>query len=174
MWWTITWTARTLLWTFSCHTSHGNLFLKVGHVLLSNSIVIIESKTEFFGRLQTSSISHPLLHVGHLPMDPGCPDTLSTKDEHFSKRHLCWSKYTEINDCIILHATVEHTQFRIDSALFKTRLTSHLEKCYQYYPLSRSFPPHVCDTTDNHRKPGDSTMDSISKHWLLLRSMFSP
>ena len=37
-----------------------------------------------------------------------------------------------------------NTQFRIDSALFKTRLTSHLEKCYQYYPLSRSFPLLVC------------------------------
>ena len=43
--------------------------LKVGHVLFSNSIMITESKTEFFGRVQTSSISHPLLHVGHHPMD---------------------------------------------------------------------------------------------------------
>lgn len=59
---------------------------------------------------------------------PGCPDNLSTNDKHFSERHLCMNKFTEIYG----YMPLLYTQFRIDSVLFKTRLPSNLEKCYQY------------------------------------------
>ena len=38
------------------------------------------------------------------------------------------NKFTEIYG----YMPLLYTQFRIDSVLFKTRLPSNLEKCYQY------------------------------------------
>lgn len=59
---------------------------------------------------------------------PTCPTTLSSNEEHFNERHICMNKFTEIFG----YMPLIYTQFRVDSVLFKTRLPSHLEKCYQF------------------------------------------
>ena len=59
---------------------------------------------------------------------PGCPETLSQSDEHFNERHVCINHFTKVYG----YMPLLYTQFRLDSVLFKTRLPSHLEKCYQY------------------------------------------
>lgn len=59
---------------------------------------------------------------------PGCPDNLSKSDEHFEERHVCMNQLV----AMFGYMPLLYTQFRLDSVLFKTRLPSHLEKCYEF------------------------------------------
>ena len=59
---------------------------------------------------------------------PGCPEALSTDDTHFQERHVCMKILTDLYG----YMPLLYTQFRVDSVLFKTRLPTNLEKCYQF------------------------------------------
>ena len=59
---------------------------------------------------------------------PGCPETLSMDDTHFQERHVCMKFLTDLYG----YMPLLYTQFRVDSVLFKTRLPSNLQKCYQF------------------------------------------
>lgn len=59
---------------------------------------------------------------------PGCPETLSKVESHFDERHMCLNRFTKV----IGHMPLLFTQYRADSVLFKTKLPSHLHKCYEY------------------------------------------
>ncbi|XP_003386458.1 PREDICTED: exostosin-like 3 [Amphimedon queenslandica] len=59
---------------------------------------------------------------------PNCPEALSQNEAHFNERHSCINSLVKIYG----YMPLLYTQYRLDSVLFKTRLPSHLEKCYQY------------------------------------------
>ena len=59
---------------------------------------------------------------------PGCPVTLSEDESHFQERHKCINFFTQVYG----YNPLLYTQFRVDSVLFKTRISQDHQKCFKY------------------------------------------
>ena len=71
---------------------------------------------------------------------PGCPVTLSEDESHFQERHKCINFFTQVYG----YNPLLYTQFRVDSVLFKTRISQDHQKCFKYIwfvPIWADFGP---------------------------------
>ncbi|XP_062520694.1 exostosin-like 3 [Corticium candelabrum] len=59
---------------------------------------------------------------------PGCPDTLSGDNTHFTERHVCINFFVQVYG----YMPLLNTQFRADSVLFKTRISHDRTKCFKF------------------------------------------
>ncbi|XP_052763160.1 exostosin-like 3 isoform X2 [Mya arenaria] len=59
---------------------------------------------------------------------PGCPQQLALDESHFTERHKCMNFFVEIYG----YMPLMYTQYRVDSILFKTRISHDKQKCFKY------------------------------------------
>lgn len=59
---------------------------------------------------------------------PGCADNLSTDKSHFEERHKCINFFVRIYG----YMPLLYTQYRVDSILFKTRISHDKQKCFKF------------------------------------------
>ncbi|XP_013380983.1 exostosin-like 3 [Lingula anatina] len=59
---------------------------------------------------------------------PGCPQALSVDDSHFQERHKCINFFAKVYG----YMPLLYTQFRVDSVLFKTRISHDKQKCFRF------------------------------------------
>ncbi|MCP3848651.1 MAG: hypothetical protein GY694_00230 [Gammaproteobacteria bacterium] len=59
---------------------------------------------------------------------PGCPSTLSSNSSHFEERHQCINFFSQVYG----YMPLLYTQYRVDSVLFKTRISHDKSKCFKY------------------------------------------
>ncbi|XP_012944743.1 exostosin-like 3 [Aplysia californica] len=59
---------------------------------------------------------------------PGCPSTLSSNSSHFEERHRCINFFSQVYG----YMPLLYTQYRVDSVLFKTRISHDKTKCFKY------------------------------------------
>ncbi|GFO45755.1 exostosin-like 3 [Plakobranchus ocellatus] len=59
---------------------------------------------------------------------PGCPTALFNDPTHFEERHKCINFFHEVYG----YTPLLYTQYRVDSVLFKTRISHDKTKCFKY------------------------------------------
>ncbi|XP_045181554.2 exostosin-like 3 [Mercenaria mercenaria] len=59
---------------------------------------------------------------------PGCPQQLALDESHFEERHKCINFLVEVYG----YMPLLYTQYRVDSILFKTRISHDKQKCFKF------------------------------------------
>lgn len=59
---------------------------------------------------------------------PGCPQQLALDTSHFDERHKCINFFVEVYG----YMPLLYTQYRVDSILFKTRISHDKQKCFKF------------------------------------------
>lgn len=98
----------------------------------------IRDKVDEFMNCEDLAMNFLISHLTHQPpikatsrwtfRCPGCPVTLSEDESHFQERHKCINFFTKVYG----YNPLLYTQFRVDSVLFKTRISQDHQKCFKY------------------------------------------
>ncbi|KAL4218501.1 Exostoses (Multiple)-like 3 [Mactra antiquata] len=59
---------------------------------------------------------------------PGCPQQLALDESHFEERHKCINYFVDVYG----YMPLLYTQYRVDSILFKTRISHDKQKCFKF------------------------------------------